>query len=307
MDFITTFQQSVKANRMANMEFSPQMLIPSQYEYQEPEEDFLHLLAGGSIHTSQPFSFSFDRLDCLLLCCTTAGGGRLSCQGLPVSMTERSLMLLDCRQSFSLQAEVLPWNFKLLFISGRDLKVFSRLFPSLGLSLFSLPEYSPLFHELDRLMGIPVHVDLSGLLLMHQALTNIFCTLGINSVERKPQKKELPSYLLEMKNCFDQHYEREFSLEYYEEYFHISRYRLCREFSRAFGDSPLRYLNSRRLKMAKEMLLTTDLNVQEISSSIGFDNVNHFIHLFKKNTGTTPGAFRQRALEAPAASRSPVQ
>lgn len=307
MDFTTTFQRSVKANRMANMEFSPQMLIPNLYQYQEPEEDCLHLLAGGRIHADQPFSFSFDRLNCLLLCCTITGGGRFSCQGHPVSMTERSLLILDCRQSFSLQAEVLPWNFELFFISGKSLTLFRRFFPSSGSFLFSLPEYSPLFHELDRLMGISSHVDLKELLLMHQALTSIFCTLGISAMENTAKKQKLPSYLLEMKNCFDQHFEREFSLEYYEEYFHISRYRICREFSRAFGDSPLRYLNGRRLKAAKEMLLTTDLNVQEISSSIGFDNVNHFIHLFKKNTGTTPGAFRQKALEAPAALRSPVE
>lgn len=55
------------------------------------------------------------------------------------------------------------------------------------------------------------------------------------------------------------------------------------------------------------MLLTTDWTIHEISSKVGYDNVNHFINLFKKNTGLTPGAFRQTVLAEQPALRSPVQ
>lgn len=45
------------------------------------------------------------------------------------------------------------------------------------------------------------------------------------------------------------------------------------------------------------MLLTSDLQVQEVSSMSGFENVNHFIHLFTRETGMTPGQFRRAARE----------
>ena len=36
-----------------------------------------------------------------------------------------------------------------------------------------------------------------------------------------------------------------------------------------------------------------DLQVQEVGARCGFENVNHFINLFRKNTGMTPGVFRK--------------
>ncbi len=72
----------------------------------------------------------------------------------------------------------------------------------------------------------------------------------------------------------------------------ISRYRLCREYIAAFSISPLKDFNLVRIEEAKKLLLNTNLQVQEISSRIGYENVNHFIRLFKAETGMTPGAFR---------------
>ena len=110
-----------------------------------------------------------------------------------------------------------------------------------------------------------------------------------------------------MKDTFDHHYADPFSLDIYQDRYHISKYRLCREFSAQFGEPPLRYLNEKRLETAKKMLLTSDLNVQTISSLVGFDNVNHFINLFKKYVGTTPNAFRQTVQADRPVLHSPAQ
>ncbi|MDY2813408.1 MAG: AraC family transcriptional regulator [Dorea sp.] len=117
----------------------------------------------------------------------------------------------------------------------------------------------------------------------------------------------LPGYLIELKDYLEHHYSEEFSLGEWEERLHINRYRLCREFSAAFQVPPLRYLTRKRIEESKKMLLTTDWTIHEISSKVGYDNVNHFINLFKKNTGLTPGAFRQTVLAEQPALRSPVQ
>lgn len=60
----------------------------------------------------------------------------------------------------------------------------------------------------------------------------------------------------------------------------------------AFGSPPVRYLNLRRLEAATHLLLTTDRRIHEISFDVGFENTNHFINLFKRETGTTPQAYR---------------
>lgn len=47
--------------------------------------------------------------------------------------------------------------------------------------------------------------------------------------------------------------------------------------------------------LPKRLLLTTDLSVHEVGSQVGIENTNHFINLFKKDTGTTPLSFKQAA------------
>lgn len=138
---------------------------------------------------------------------------------------------------------------------------------------------------------------MTDLLRMQSHINRILTTLCLSAQPDTPAtSKNIPSYLVEMKDSFDHHCSEDFSLDSCQERYGISKYRLCREFSANFGQPPLRYLNEQRLQRAKEMLLTSDMNVQTISSLVGFDNVNHFINLFKKYVGTTPNAFRQTAL-----------
>lgn len=71
--------------------------------------------------------------------------------------------------------------------------------------------------------------------------------------------------------------------------------RICREFSKYYGVSPIQYLNHRRMEAAKKLLLTTDETIHEIGSMVGIHNTNHFINLFKRETGATPLVFKQDA------------
>ena len=57
----------------------------------------------------------------------------------------------------------------------------------------------------------------------------------------------------------------------------------------------MHYLNHQRILAAKRLLLTTDMSVHEVGSQVGIENTNHFINLFKKETGATPLSFKQAA------------
>ncbi len=81
-------------------------------------------------------------------------------------------------------------------------------------------------------------------------------------------------------------------MEELEEQYHISKYRICREFSAAFGLPPLKYLNKRRIEAAQNLLLSGDKRIHEIAADVGYENTNHFINLFKKETGLTPLVYR---------------
>lgn len=58
------------------------------------------------------------------------------------------------------------------------------------------------------------------------------------------------------------------------------------KFKGEVGINPNTYLRKLKLNKAKEML--NYKNVTEVASALGYDNISHFIRLFKKYYGTTP-------------------
>lgn len=56
--------------------------------------------------------------------------------------------------------------------------------------------------------------------------------------------------------------------------------------------SPNQHYLNLRLKKAKELLLSTNLNIDEIAYHTGFGEISYFSKLFKKKNGVSPMVFR---------------
>jgi len=57
---------------------------------------------------------------------------------------------------------------------------------------------------------------------------------------------------------------------------------------------PMRaYLVQLRLSMAENLLRDTELPVSQIASRVGYENLSHFIRIFRSRRGQTPAAYRQ--------------
>jgi AraC-like DNA-binding protein len=72
----------------------------------------------------------------------------------------------------------------------------------------------------------------------------------------------------------------------------LSLYHFIREFRRAFGCTPARYLRERRLTRARQLLAVSDLSVTDICFAVGFESLGSFCTLFRKSEGMTPAAYR---------------
>ena len=69
-----------------------------------------------------------------------------------------------------------------------------------------------------------------------------------------------------------------------------------RAFRAAFGTSPLAYIRRVRLENAKALLRTGYYSVTETATRCGFDSVSYFSYTFRRETGVTPSAYRERFL-----------
>ncbi len=74
---------------------------------------------------------------------------------------------------------------------------------------------------------------------------------------------------------------------------HRSTVSLTEHFKAEFGMTIMEYVTEKRLKMAEEMLCTTDKLVKEISVSCGFSDVEYFSRCFKRRYGLTPTEYRE--------------
>lgn len=67
-----------------------------------------------------------------------------------------------------------------------------------------------------------------------------------------------------------------------------------KKFKEYTGLSPAQYHIQLRINTAKELLVTTDLSLKEVSMRLGFEYVDYFFRLFKKKTGHSPSDYRRK-------------
>lgn len=73
----------------------------------------------------------------------------------------------------------------------------------------------------------------------------------------------------------------------------LSRSHFARAFKVSTGKSPLRWLAARRIERAKDLLLNSDLPLEQIAVSCGFADASHLARAFHGSIGMPPGAWRR--------------
>jgi AraC-like DNA-binding protein len=86
----------------------------------------------------------------------------------------------------------------------------------------------------------------------------------------------------------------------------LSKAHFTREFRRTFGETPRRYLISRRLERAAAMLRNTDRSVASICCAVGMSSVGSFTTAFTRTYGMAPSAYRAKFPPAAVHARVPA-
>ena len=67
-----------------------------------------------------------------------------------------------------------------------------------------------------------------------------------------------------------------------------------RVFAQTTNATPNGYLTSLRINHARRLLETTDKTIADIAQDCGFCDHSHFVHVFRRERGQTPGQYRQQ-------------
>lgn len=90
------------------------------------------------------------------------------------------------------------------------------------------------------------------------------------------------------------HYAQDVHLEALAAHVGMSPRNFARRFKEATGESPLNYLHALRVAMAKRLLESSRLTVQEVSEEVGYADLIFFRKLFKRHAGLSPSDYRKR-------------
>ncbi|HZG56462.1 response regulator transcription factor [Paenibacillus sp.] len=115
---------------------------------------------------------------------------------------------------------------------------------------------------------------------------------AIEGIERFRRSKTR-LILDEVTAYIDAQYADPITLETIARRFYVSKEHLSRTFKLATGETVTDAIVARRIGKAKELLLRPGVSIKDVASMVGYPDLPYFHRIFKKETGITPGEFRE--------------
>ncbi|MCF7753193.1 AraC family transcriptional regulator [Paenibacillus xylanexedens] len=123
-----------------------------------------------------------------------------------------------------------------------------------------------------------------------------FLTL-FDRIARSPATKGLQPdsatpWLQKGKEYMDIHFAGGISVEGVSAHAGVDRTHFAKQFRKAYGLSPVQYIQQLKMNQAKRLLVQTPLSLTEVAHSVGYPDLFSFSKAFKKQVGLPPNRYR---------------
>lgn len=143
------------------------------------------------------------------------------------------------------------------------------------------PNKKSLLYDIIQISSIE---EIYNVLITH--LEHIIDYIFLKNSNVNPLVKRILKYI-------NENYQEDMSLKTLAITLNTSSIYLGQIFKKETGELFSNYLNNFRIQKSKELLINSKLSINEISSKIGYLNVNYFCTVFKKLIGTYPTEYRR--------------
>lgn len=179
-----------------------------------------------------------------------------------------------------------------LTIQGLRVKSYFDAFQAGGSETIILPKDS----EIPRLMREIITIqkeEMTFLSLMTSCkITELLCKM-LQAKEKRTERVNAPLYIRELQQTFFHQYMQPVNLETFAKKYAVNKYKLIKDFHQYTGSSPIEYLIDRRVQVACDLLIHSEMSIKEILYQTGFSSSGNFINQFKKRVGMTPSEYRK--------------
>ncbi len=251
------------------------------------ESHIISLYFSGKFICNNEYLVERKDHDFLLLIRQTEGNLFLDYQGQEYALGPNEILLIDCRLPHSYWCrDYCAFEF-IHFRGGPSRPYYERILSLFGPVISSYPD-APVIDSLKRVLKMMAKEELNedlAAIEMQRILSHLITRHSVVHSEPADAMKETLNFL-------NANFTKDLSLQAIAEKANMSPYHFARKFKSHLGISPHHYLIYKRLSLAKELLISTTLNINEVAEQTGFHTPSHFIATFRKQTGMTPLKFR---------------
>ena len=153
------------------------------------------------------------------------------------------------------------------------------------------PDYPWIYNQMIRELQLQRvnYEDMISLYMHH-----ILITINRYIKEGRETKNDTINDIERAAHYFKDNYNKQISIEQYAAEHLMSVNWFIHSFKSVMKISPMQYIISLRIAMAKGYLENSAKNIAEISNEVGYENALYFSRLFRKYTGMTPTEYRKK-------------
>ena len=221
---------------------------------------------------------------------TYSGCGIMKYRGQTFSLQAGDLIVIDCQLPHEYLTQTATWCHSDLHVSGSLIQCYYKSFIQETPYVYHIPQEIYQVH-LENILRLQTGNHIDWIFHVSREIENLL--LLLRDYVLNPKGKEIPETIHLLRTYIEHHYTENLSLDELATFCNLSKYHLCREYSRYTGFSPKAYIIKLRIEQAKLLLNTTALPSYKVGMLCGFQNEANFIRLFQSSTGITPGQWRK--------------
>ena len=282
----------MKINRLVR-DFSDNSRIYRRPETADPSGLLYRLQFTGYEEIGEKYHIQRSGYESFLLSYVCGGSGNVICNGKYYHTTENSLIFVNCMEPFESWSDPDGYVICYLHFYNPHLADFCSYIQSLAAPVIDLGGDTLAFREMIRELHRSFEEDRfdeeKTSLEIHRLLLRLKRT-GESSAAVIPSAPEyINRLILYIKNNLTE----SLTLSRCAEYAGVTPNHLEKVFRRQIGMPVKRYIDNLRLKKSEQLLLCSDLRIAEVARSVGLEDTQALIRLYRGLLGMTPGDYRR--------------
>jgi AraC family transcriptional regulator len=254
---------------------------------------YYYVLWGGEYVVDTPYSIKRDYMNSFIAFYIKRGSLNFHYLDQSFAAKKGDIVLLDCKEKNNYYATE-EAEFQFFHFTGKHTQeLYNELYKRQGCR-FRLPSHKNNIPEILSLLASSQEIDFKLSLLIYELLGNLLESTRSTYESKEATAAKIPPEIQAALVYISENFSSKITIEELSGQSNLSSSHFTRTFKKYMGSSPYQYLLNYRLIQAKNLLVETNLSVEQISDDCGFYSVGHFIKAFSKSAGgITPGKFRK--------------